>query len=63
MDRLEEKRKVKAQAFHERKVSDNVLPCMARVVLTGAQTAALKLRQKALADATPSFEKLVQLGY
>ncbi|KAI0673519.1 60S ribosomal protein L13a [Trametes maxima] len=45
VDRLEEKRKVKAQAFHERK------------------TAALKLRQKALADATPSFEKLAQLGY
>ncbi|KAJ7925871.1 ribosomal protein L13 domain-containing protein [Mycena leptocephala] len=45
VDRLEEKRKIKAQAFHERKV------------------AAVKLRQKALADNGASFEKLTQLGY
>ncbi|KAF7347758.1 60S ribosomal protein [Mycena venus] len=45
VDRLEEKRKIKAQAFHERKI------------------AAVKLRQKALADNGASFEKLKQLGY
>lgn len=33
------------------------------LISDGVQTAALKLRQKALADATPSFEKLAQLGY
>jgi hypothetical protein len=30
---------------------------------TIAQSAALKLRQKAIADAAPSFEKLTALGY
>ncbi|KAF7310979.1 60S ribosomal protein [Mycena chlorophos] len=45
VDRLEEKRKIKAQAFHERKV------------------AAVKLRQKAIADNGASFEKLTALGY
>ncbi|KAJ8084123.1 60S ribosomal protein L16A [Marasmius sp. AFHP31] len=45
IDRLEEKRKIKAQAFHERKV------------------AAVKLRQKATADASSSFPQLTSLGY
>ncbi|THH20862.1 hypothetical protein EW146_g611 [Bondarzewia mesenterica] len=45
VDRLEEKRKIKAQAFHERKL------------------AAVKLRQKAIADNASSFEKLTALGY
>ncbi|KAF7321773.1 60S ribosomal protein [Mycena kentingensis (nom. inval.)] len=45
VDRLEEKRKIKAQAFHERKL------------------AAVKLRQKAVADNGASFEKLTALGY
>jgi hypothetical protein len=34
-----------------------------RGMLTGRQVAALKLRQKAISDATPSFQQLVQLGY
>ncbi|KAI6047561.1 60S ribosomal protein L13a [Pisolithus marmoratus] len=45
VDRLEEKRKIKAQAFHERKI------------------AAIKLRQKAVSDASPSFGKLAECGY
>ncbi|KAF8755593.1 DNA mismatch repair [Rhizoctonia solani] len=45
VDRLEEKRKVKAKAFHERKI------------------AALKLRQKAVQDQAPSYEKLTALGH
>ncbi|KAG6337342.1 hypothetical protein ID866_1767 [Astraeus odoratus] len=40
VDRLEEKRKIKAQAFHDRKI------------------AAIKLRQKAVSEASPSFGKL-----
>ncbi|KAF8140178.1 60S ribosomal protein L13a [Boletus edulis] len=45
VDRLEEKRKIKAQAFRERKIT------------------ALKLRQKAIVDASPSFEKLAEYGF
>ncbi|KAG6897350.1 60S ribosomal protein L16 [Termitomyces sp. T32_za158] len=45
VDRLEEKRKIKAQAFHERKV------------------AAIKLRQKAVADSAASFGQLTALGF
>jgi large subunit ribosomal protein L13Ae len=66
VDRLEEKRKVKTAAFHERKVcllprldltrSDPVLPL---------QVAALKIRTQALKDATaaaPISEKLAVYG-
>ena len=64
VDRLEEKRKIKAQAYFERKVG---FPVPATRIGIGAdltlQSAALKLRQKAIADAGPSFEKLTALGY
>jgi len=33
------------------------------VLIRAFQSAALKLRQKAIADAAPSFEKLTALGY
>lgn len=62
VDRLEGKRKLKAQAYFERKVS--LLSSTGFTLLRRPfQSAALKLRQKAIADAAPSFEKLTALGY
>ena len=66
MDRLEEKRRIKSQAFHERKVripfpSDNILVLKVLAVIT--QAAALKLRQKAIADVSSKYEQLAELGY
>jgi large subunit ribosomal protein L13Ae len=63
VDRLEEKRKIKAQAYFERKVgfSQSTQPVL--VLIGPFKSAALKLRQKAIADAAPSFEKLTALGY
>lgn len=65
VDRLEGKRKLKAQAYFERKVG--FLPSRPSVpeliLIQLSQSAALKLRQKAIADAAPSFEKLAALGY
>jgi large subunit ribosomal protein L13Ae len=66
VDRLEEKRKIKAQAFHERKVRIIVVCLMLTETETNGvinQIAAVKLRQKAISDNTGSFEKLTQLGY
>ena len=63
MDRLEEKRKIKAQAYFERKVRFSHLKQSALMLIRPFQSAALKLRQKAIADAAPSFEKLTALGY
>jgi large subunit ribosomal protein L13Ae len=61
VDRLEEKRKIKAQAFHERKVGPATIKRKRRADCD-MQIAAVKLRQKAISDTT-SFEKLTQLGY
>jgi large subunit ribosomal protein L13Ae len=66
VDRLEEKRRIKSQAFHERKVritlqSDNTLVLKFPAVIT--QAAALKLRQKAIADVSSKYEQLAELGY
>ena len=65
VDRLELKRKVKAQAYFERKVgfSQDKLFAPDLILRQRFQSAALKLRQKAIADAAPSFEKLTALGY
>ena len=65
MDRLEEKRKIKAQAYFERKVGflQSELCSLGPGLTRPFQSAALKLRQKATADAAPSFEKLTALGY
>jgi len=63
VDRLEEKRKIKAQAYFERKVSSLRPRQPALVLKRPFQSAALKLRQKAITDAAPSFEKLTALGY
>ena len=64
VDRLEAKRKLKAQAYFERKVSFLLRRIALDFILRGLfQSAALKLRQKAIADAAPSFEKLAALGY
>lgn len=63
MDRLEEKRKLKAQAYFERKVGSPQWIQFIFVLIRPFQRAALKLRQKAIADAAPSFEKLTALGY
>lgn len=63
VDRLEEKRKLKAKAFHERKVSWPT-PLLILIYLneySPLQTTALKLRQKATVE--QSSEKLTQLGY
>ena len=63
VDRLEEKRKIKAQAYFERKVGLSQSKQPALVLIRPVKSAALKLRQKAIADAAPSFEKLTALGY
>lgn len=64
VDRLEEKRKIKAQAYFERKVCSLQSKMCTRInAETIVQSAALKLRQKAIADAAPSFEKLTALSY
>ena len=60
---MEEKRKIKAQAFHERKVRRRIESTVGRAILTASQLTAIKLRQKAVADNAASFETLVALGY
>ena len=63
MDRLEEKRKIKAQAFHDRKVCFPPTTLKIPLDLRHSKRAAAKLRQKAIADTSASFEKLTALGY
>ena len=63
VDRLEEKRKIKAQAFHERKVRQRVHLDITCHIDSLPQLAAAKLRQKAHSDNASSFEKLTALGY
>lgn len=64
VDRLEEKRKIKAQAFHQRKVGSLLIKPLVRHELKSAsQLAAIKLRQKAVTDTASSFPQLSQLGY
>jgi large subunit ribosomal protein L13Ae len=65
VDRLEEKRKIKAKAFHDRKVSTargGVCVITSRA-LTSFQLAAVKLRQKAIGDTAEKYPKLAELGY
>jgi hypothetical protein len=62
VDRLEEKRKIKAKAFHERKVRiTNGFSSCSHLILC-QKAASIKLRQKAVAEC-PSFDHLEQLGY
>jgi len=63
VDRLEEKRKIKAQAFHERKVGRQSSFSIPFTELPYVQLTAVKLRQKAVVDNSSSFEQLTQLGY
>ena len=67
VDRLEEKRKIKAQAYFERKVGlFTTLMRQSRIkthTWVSSQLAAARLRQKAVADTGASFENLTQLGY
>jgi len=63
VDRLEEKRKIKAQAFHERKVCLFLVSFGLTTKVAFRQLAAIKLRQKAVADTASSFPQLAQLGY
>lgn len=62
VDRLEEKRKVKGQAYFERKVSAQYCTKLLELSLTSLQEAARKLRAKAAASA-PANETLAKFGY
>jgi large subunit ribosomal protein L13Ae len=62
VDRLEEKRKIRAKAFHERKVIAQIM-LWSMFVLNFFQLATIKLRQKAITDHSASFGRLTALGY
>jgi large subunit ribosomal protein L13Ae len=66
VDRLEEKRKIKSQAFYERRVRRRSGFTVRRRSLPRAQLASSKLRSEAIksnSEAQPINEKLASYGY